>query len=118
MDESSQSDISAITAFRGKRAIIVGDERQISPEAIGKDHAIVENLISTYLKDIPHAEWFDLKTSFYNTALRVFPSRLLLKEHFRCVPEIIGFSNDLCYSDEIIPLRCLKNSYLYPQSVL
>ena len=106
VDESSQSDISAITVLmRAKRAIIVGDEKQISPEAIGKDHSVVENLINTYLKDIPHAEWFDLKTSLYNTALRVFPTRLILKEHFRCVPEIIGFSNELCYSNEIIPLR-------------
>ena len=106
VDESSQSDISAITVLmRAKKAIIVGDEKQISPEAIGKDHAVVETLIDTYLEDIPHAEWFDLKTSLYNTALRVFPSRLLLKEHFRCVPEIIGFSNELCYSNEIIPLR-------------
>jgi len=106
VDESSQSDISAITVLmRAKKAIIVGDEKQISPEAIGKDQAVVETLINTYLEDIPHAEWFDLKTSLYNTALRVFPSRLLLKEHFRCVPEIIGFSNELCYSNEIIPLR-------------
>ena len=108
VDESSQSDISAITVLmRAKRAIIVGDEKQISPEAIGKDHSVVETLISTYLEGIPHAEWFDLKTSLYNTALRVFPNRLLLKEHFRCVPEIIGFSNKLCYSNEIIPLRRL-----------
>lgn len=107
MDESSQSDISAITALlRGKRAVIVGDEWQISPEAIGKDNEMVENLINRYLKDVPHAEWFDLKTSLYHTALRVFPSRLVLKEHFRCAPEIIGFSNGLCYSGEIIPLRC------------
>ncbi|WP_298844351.1 AAA domain-containing protein [Clostridium sp.] len=109
VDESSQSDISAITVLmRAKKAVIVGDEKQISPEAIGKDHAIVETLISTYLEDIPHAQWFDLKTSLYNTALRVFPSRLLLKEHFRCVPEIIGFSNELCYSNEIIPLRRIE----------
>lgn len=109
VDESSQSDISAITALmRAKKAIIVGDEKQISPEAIGKDHAMVETLINTYLEGIPHAEWFDLKTSLYNTALRVFPNRLLLKEHFRCVPEIIGFSNELCYSNEIIPLRRIE----------
>jgi hypothetical protein len=109
VDESSQSDISAIVALmRGKKAIIVGDEKQISPEAIGKDHAVVETLINAYLEDVPHAEWFDLKTSLYNTALRVFPDRLLLKEHFRCVPEIIGFSNELCYSNEIIPLRRIE----------
>lgn len=111
VDESSQSDISAITVLlRGKRAVIVGDEWQISPEAIGKDNEMVENLIHRYLKEIPHSEWFDLKTSLYHTALRVFPSRLVLKEHFRCAPSIIDFSNNLCYSGEIIPLRCPEAS--------
>ena len=70
---------------------------------------MVEKLIETHLQGIPHAEWFDLKTSLYNTALRIFPNRLILKEHFRSVNEIIGFSNELCYSNEIIPLRCGKN---------
>ena len=105
-DESSQSDIFALCAlFRGKRAVIVGDDKQISPQTIGIDQDTVNTLIERHLKGIPHSEWFDLETSLYNTALRVFPDRLLLKEHFRCVPEIIGFSNNLCYSGEIIPLR-------------
>lgn len=110
VDESSQSDITALTVLmRAERAVIVGDEKQISPEAIGKDSAMVEKLIQTHLKGIPNSEWFDLKTSLYNTALRVFPNRLVLKEHFRSVNEIIGFSNNMCYSNEIIPLRCGKN---------
>lgn len=118
MDESSQSDISAITALlRGKRAVVVGDEWQISPEAIGKDNEMVENLINRYLKEIPHAEWFDLKTSLYHTARRVFPSRLVLKEHFRCTKDIIGFSNNLCYSKEIIPLRCPERKENFSPSV-
>lgn len=110
VDESSQSDITALTALmRAERAVIVGDEKQISPEAIGKDSGMVEKLIEDYLYDIPDSDWFDLKTSLYTTALRVFPNRLVLKEHFRSVEEIIGFSNKTCYSDEIIPLRCGKN---------
>lgn len=118
VDESSQSDISAITALlRGTRAVIVGDECQISPEAIGKDNEMVENLIHRYLRDVPHKEWFDLKTSLYHTALRVFPSRLVLKEHFRCAPDIIGFSNNLCYSGEIIPLRCPENKHTFKPEV-
>lgn len=110
VDESSQSDITALTTLmRAERAVIVGDEKQISPEAIGKDMETVEKLIETYLKDIPDSQWFDLKTSLYTTALRVFPNRLVLKEHFRSVEEIIGFSNETSYSNEIIPLRCGKN---------
>lgn len=107
VDESSQSDISALTVLmRAERAVIVGDEKQISPEAIGKSSEAIEKLIQTHLKGVPHSEWFDLKTSLYATAQRVFPNRLVLKEHFRSLEEIIGFSNNLCYSKEIIPLRC------------
>lgn len=110
VDESSQSDISSLTVLmRAQRAVIVGDEKQISPEAIGKNTEKVEELIEHHLTGIPHKQWFDLKTSLYNTAQRVFPNRLVLKEHFRSVKEIIGFSNNLCYSKEIIPLRCSGN---------
>lgn len=105
-DESSQSNIFALCALmRGNKAIIVGDDKQISPEVIGIEQENIKSLINIYLKDIPNKEWFDLQTSLYDTALRVFPSRVMLKEHFRCIPDIIGFSNRLCYSGDIIPLR-------------
>lgn len=105
-DESSQCDIFSICAlFRAKRAVVVGDDKQISPQLVGVDQGTVNSLINKYLLEIPHNECFDLETSLYNTTLRSFPSRILLKEHFRCLPEIIGFSNKLCYSNEIIPLR-------------
>lgn len=106
IDESSQCDIFAISAlFRAKRAIIVGDDKQISPGVIGIDMDKIQGLIDKHLKEIPHYEWFDMRTSIYNTALRVFPNRIMLKEHFRCVPEIIEFSNRICYSNQIMPLR-------------
>ncbi|WP_416044752.1 AAA domain-containing protein [Clostridium tyrobutyricum] len=105
-DESSQSDIFSLCGLmRAKRAVIVGDDKQISPEVIGVDQKLVSSLIEKYLKDIPDRQWFDLQTSLYDTALRVFPNRLMLKEHFRCVPEIIRFSNDIVYSGDIKPLR-------------
>lgn len=105
-DESSQSDIFALQAlFRAEKAVIVGDDKQISPLAIGQSKEEQIKMINLYLKDIPNKEWFDLETSLYNTALRVFPNKLMLKEHFRCVPEIIQFSNEFCYNNNIIPLR-------------
>jgi very-short-patch-repair endonuclease len=57
---------------------------------------------------------FDHKDSFHRDAslfdhgkLRYGTNnRIILREHFRCMPEIIRFSNDLCYSDTpLIPLR-------------
>ncbi len=42
----------------------------------------------------------------FDHAERAFGSLTSLREHFRCVPEIIRFSNDLCYRDApLIPLR-------------
>lgn len=108
-DESSQSNIFAISALmRAKKAIIVGDDKQISPEVVGIDQSMVNNFIDKYLDDIPHNQWFDLQTSLYDTALRTFKDRIMLKEHFRSVPEIIQFSNKLCYGDLIVPLRYPK----------
>jgi superfamily I DNA and/or RNA helicase len=117
IDESSQSNLFAICALmRGKKAVIIGDDKQISPEAIGINRGKVEVLQNKHLTDIPQYEWLDLTTSLYNICLRVFPERLVLKEHFRCDPKIIGFSNTFCYSNGIIPLRLPKksNKFKYP----
>ena len=118
-DESSQSDIFSICALmRAKKAVIVGDDKQISPEPVGVDQGLIQSLISKHLKNIPQREWFDLQTSLYETALRVFPNRLMLKEHFRCLPEIIGFGNETFYSNEIRQLRYPKSyEKFYPTIV-
>ena len=41
----------------------------------------------------------------------------MLVEHFRCVPAIIGFSNQLCYEGKIRPLRDKTDSNLLPAIV-
>lgn len=118
-DESSQSDIFAIaTLFRAKKAVIVGDDKQISPQAVGIDQEKIIDLINTHLNKIPQYQWFDLRTSLYSTALRVFPNKLMLKEHFRCVPEIIQYSNDLSYGGEIIPLRYPEKEETFDKPVI
>lgn len=108
IDEASQSNILALPAImRGKKIVIVGDPEQISPESIGISEQEVERLIKTFLKDIPNGDYFDLKTSLYHLAEICFGAKgtIMLREHFRCVPEIIQFCNDLCYQGKILPLR-------------
>ena len=108
IDEASQSDIRAFLALaRGKKVIIVGDPKQVSPVNVGADDEQIQNKIEEYLLDIPAGKYFDLKTSIYDIAKLTLGGNnvLMLKEHFRCLPEIIRFSNDLCYNGEIIPLR-------------
>jgi len=108
VDEASQCDIRALLSLaRGKKAIIVGDPEQISPDAVGINREEVQKLIRIYLSEIPNKNYFDLETSLYDLANIVFSGQgvLMLREHFRCVPEIIEFNNKLFYDGKILPLR-------------
>lgn len=111
IDEGSESNIFAISALiRAKKAVIVGDDKQVNHEASESSRREVQNLIDKHLNGIPHSEWFDMWTSIHSTALRVFPARVMLRENFRSVPEIIGFSNKLYYSNQIVPITNLFNN--------
>lgn len=108
VDEASQCDIKSLLALaRGKKVIIVGDPEQISPDAVGKSVIDVQRLMQQYLSDISIKDYMDLTTSLFDIAKITFAGQgmLMLREHFRCMPEIIGFSNRLCYNGRIIPLR-------------
>lgn len=107
-DESSQCDLFSINVLmRGKRVIVVGDDEQISPQSIGINLEDVHELIRRYLDGVPNGNLYDGNISLYEIAEQTFPKegKLMLREHFRCVPEIIHFSNDLSYGGQIIPLR-------------
>lgn len=107
-DESSQCDLFSINVLmRGKKVIVVGDDEQISPQSIGTNLEDVHELVRRHLKDIPNGNLFDGNISLYEIAEQTFPKegKLMLREHFRCVPEIIHFSNDLSYGGQMIPLR-------------
>ena len=45
-----------------------------------------------------------------NVAFVVCLIQVVLREHFRCAPEIINFSNELFYDDRLIPLRLPTSS--------
>src|SRR5262249_35651609 len=64
-----------------------------------------QRLIDEYLQGIPNANLFDGKLSIYDLAMQSFSGTICLREHFRCVPEIIQFSNGLSYDWKIKPLR-------------
>ncbi|KGN00298.1 hypothetical protein Z969_09985 [Clostridium novyi A str. 4570] len=106
IDEASQADVMAIVAlYLGKQVIIVGDNEQVSPLAIGERSEDVENLAKEYLIDIPHPSLYSGKFSIYDLAQASGYQPVRLKEHFRCVPEIIQYSNLLSYNGQIKALR-------------
>lgn len=117
IDEASQSDISALAIFYlARKIIIVGDDEQVSPSGIGSDTDKNTALSKTYLSGIPNAHLYDMKTSLYDIAKTTFKT-LMLKEHFRCVPSIINYSNQLSYNGKIKPLRDDSNVTVRPATV-
>ncbi|RZB37738.1 MAG: hypothetical protein SRB2_00840 [Desulfobacteraceae bacterium Eth-SRB2] len=116
VDEASQCGPEALPLmYLGKRLLVVGDEQQISPEAVGVDKNQVFRLRDEYLSDFEHADSFDVENSLFNHGKIRFNNRIVLREHFRCMPEIIRFSNDLSYhATPLIPLRQYPPQRLEP----
>ncbi|MFI5233244.1 MAG: AAA domain-containing protein, partial [Gemmatimonadales bacterium] len=106
VDEASQSDVTGLLAwYLGREVAIVGDHEQVSPLAVGQSVDSASTLISEHLTGIPNSHLYDGKTSIYDLARQSFGGVIGLREHFRCVPDIIDFSNHLSYDGEIRPLR-------------
>ncbi|TML30359.1 MAG: DNA helicase [Actinobacteria bacterium] len=106
VDEASQADIFALPVLSlAKRAVVVGDDQQIGPQIVGVPTERVQALIGAHLADVPSGEHFDTESSLYDHAVRRSPERILLTEHFRCVPAIISFSSEHYYDRKIQPLR-------------
>lgn len=106
IDEASQSDVTALAAlYLGREHVVVGDKEQVTPDAVGQRVDEVQRLIATDLQGIPNGHLYDGQTSIYDLAETAFGGVVALREHFRCVPEIIEFCNNLSYSHAIQPLR-------------
>jgi very-short-patch-repair endonuclease len=107
VDEASQSDLWALPALlRAKKLLIVGDNKQVSPGAVGVREADIRQLHARFLRGLPFGDVLSPEKSIYDLGSVMFAADLIrLREHFRCVEPIIEFSNRLCYNGEI---RCLR----------
>lgn len=116
IDEASQSDLSALPAIlRAKKVLVVGDDKQVSPEAVGIDLAKVGLLMKRYLTDqvTTFCPQLSPEKSMYDLFKVVFANSLImLREHFRCVGAIIEYSKREFYNHELHPLRLPKKSEL------
>jgi len=118
VDEASQADLNAlIPLYLGKQVIVVGDHEQVTPLGVGRGQAPLENLQQAMLPGIPNDHLFDHMCSIYDIGRRSFGDAIRLVEHFRCVPEIIAFSNQLSYDGAIRPLRESNSTDIKPACV-
>jgi very-short-patch-repair endonuclease/uncharacterized protein (DUF1810 family) len=114
IDEASQSDLTALPALlRAKKVLIVGDDKQVSPEGVGMEEEKIRALMARFLPGqvslyrpqmAPDRSIYDLfKVVYANSAV-------MLREHFRCVAPIIEYSKREFYDHELRPLRMPKMS--------
>jgi very-short-patch-repair endonuclease len=106
LDEASQSDARDLPAIlRGKKLLVVGDDKQVSPTAAFISLANIRRLRNNFLSEMPYRVQVEPGGSLYDLAKVMFPGNfVMLKEHFRCVEPIIRFSTKF-YTQPLIPLR-------------
>lgn len=118
IDEASQLGPDAIfLLYISKNIIIVGDDKQTSPEYVGVDANTMTPHINRHLKDIPFANYYGTEFSFFDHAKRFCDGVTVLREHFRCMPEIIEFSNKYFYAPDgkgLYPLKQYSENRLEP----
>ena len=120
IDEASQCDVMALLAVvLAKQVVVVGDDKQVSPLAVGQNQGKIAALIRLHLPGIPNNHIYDGQMSVYNLAQQAFGGVIPLSEHFRCVPDIIQFSHYLSYYPKpgLKPLREAASSSVVPHVV-
>ncbi|OAT82359.1 hypothetical protein A6M21_09460 [Desulfotomaculum copahuensis] len=114
IDEASQSDLTALPALlRAKKVLIVGDDKQVSPDGIGLEEEKVRRLMTRFLGNQveTYRAQMSPERSIYDLFKVVFAgSAVMLKEHFRSVGPIIEYSKREFYNHELRPLRLPKAS--------
>lgn len=123
VDEASQAGLEAsFLQYLAPKIVVIGDDKQVSPSAVGVDQQQLRDLANMHLSDDPYREsWLDPKCSYFDAANMRFGGRITLTEHRRCVPEIIGFSNRIAYEPEgihLIPVRQFGAERLAPIKVV
>ncbi len=119
VDEASQLDFnSLLLGYYTENMIIVGDDKQTSPSSLtgadGNDFEAIKNKHLDFLdSNIIHIK--SDNSLFTLSKMIAGNSNLELKEHFRCVPELIEFSKFNFYNNSLRPLKQINGNRLQPK---
>lgn len=92
-------------------------DKQTSPEYVGVDANTMTPHINRHLQNIPFANYYGTEFSFFDHARRFCNGLTVLREHFRCMPEIIEFCNKHFYAPDgkgLYPLKQYSENRLEP----
>lgn len=103
IDESSQCDIAtgAFSLASARNAVVVGDVKQLQNVVTKEDIAYSDSVFEKYR--LSEAYRYS-RMSFLASVCAVFPTApsVLLCEHYRCQPRIIGFCNEKFYANSLV----------------
>ena len=110
VDEASQVGIENLfLLWLAPRVIVVGDDKQCTPSEV--KHGALDKIfdrLDTLLPDMPTYMRATLtpRSSVFSTMRTRFGQVIRLREHFRCMPEIITWSSQMFYRDApLVPVR-------------
>ncbi|MDI9348131.1 MAG: AAA domain-containing protein [Methylacidiphilales bacterium] len=105
IDESGQCDIASILPllYRAKRAVIIGDDKQLR-HISGIDHWIDQKLLINYALEENNIGWSYTYNSLFSLAMTYCqPNNVTeLREHYRSHASIIEFSNKHYYQNKLL----------------
>ncbi|MFE3983332.1 AAA domain-containing protein [Nocardia tengchongensis] len=108
VDEASQVDLLAagIAMACSRNLIVVGDLRQLQ---------FIDNMPKQQCPPAPALAYDCQQHSILSSLIELYGDRFLprvmLREHYRCAPSIIGFCNKKFYRDELIPFTSSSPGY-------
>lgn len=120
VDEASQVGLDGLfLLWLAPRMIVVGDNKQCVPGYSGDVQQKLFDRIDEYLPDLPLEErhMFRPEMNLYELLSARFPKVVRLTEHFRSMPEIIGWSSEQFYNRSLVPLRRFGADRLDPLQV-
>ena len=121
VDEASQAALDALfLLWLAPRVIVVGDDKQCAPTFAATEHQTFYDRLDTYLVGLRDAfrGGFSPNSNLYELLSARFPDVVRLTEHFRCMPEIIGWSSAQFYDNRLEPLRQFGADRLPPLQVV
>jgi very-short-patch-repair endonuclease len=121
IDEASQAGLdSAFLLWLAPTVIAVGDDKQCAPGNPNQDNRRYLDQLSTRFPTLALHERNALgpDSNLYALLSQHFPDPVRLREHFRSMPEIIGWSSQTFYRNSLIPLRQFGTDRLPPLQVI
>ena len=116
LDEAGQicPETGFFSLILAQKALVVGDSMQLEPI-----HSISENEDARLAKDAQiHKAFKSSKGNFMDLADASADYSICLLEHYRCHPDIISISNELCYENKLIPQTNTDHGLYPPLSFL